>query len=197
MPPIETPRASQRLPSKPSAQDVADAEEILRRSGRSVPVRGAPERRGPLQRFKLVVGTHRHAGVTYKAGEVIECDVDLVALFGRNKFSPLTRRKRLENRTQGGGPLPTRQMEGVAPTQSELERDTAQDTTQGGGDLLEEEVEDESDVEADDEEMEGEGDTLDSMTVDELKKHAEAEEIDLGGATRKADILRAIRKAGG
>ncbi len=47
---------------------------------------------------------------------------------------------------------------------------------------------------------EGEGesdndDGLDANTVDELKKIAEGETIDLGGATKKADIVAAIRAA--
>lgn len=40
-------------------------------------------------------------------------------------------------------------------------------------------------------------DDLDSMTVPQLREHASDNEINLGGATTKADILKAIRDAEG
>jgi len=42
---------------------------------------------------------------------------------------------------------------------------------------------------------EAEGEDLNKMTVPELKEHAEANSIDLGDATKKADIIKAIKKA--
>lgn len=49
-----------------------------------------------------------------------------------------------------------------------------------------------------DEVKEGEpaGKSLEDMTVAELKAHAEANGINLGDATKKADIVKAIAKAG-
>lgn len=37
-------------------------------------------------------------------------------------------------------------------------------------------------------------DTYDEMTIDELRAWAEGEEIDLGGATKKADIIKVLRQ---
>lgn len=47
---------------------------------------------------------------------------------------------------------------------------------------------------ADIDEEDGECDGLDDTRVDDLKALAEAEGVDLGEATRKADIIAAIRK---
>ncbi len=41
------------------------------------------------------------------------------------------------------------------------------------------------------------GDSLESKTIDQLKSLAEEEEIDLGGATKKSDILSRIQVAVG
>lgn len=48
---------------------------------------------------------------------------------------------------------------------------------------------------ADEQETEQEKDPLDSMTVAELKEFAETNGIELGEATKKADILAAIKAA--
>lgn len=45
------------------------------------------------------------------------------------------------------------------------------------------------------EETNEETDELESMTVDELKEYATEAEVDLKGATKKADIILAIREA--
>ena len=47
---------------------------------------------------------------------------------------------------------------------------------------------------ADIDQEDGVGDGLDDTKVDDLKALAEAEGVDLGEATRKADIIAAIRK---
>jgi len=41
--------------------------------------------------------------------------------------------------------------------------------------------------------IEEENKTIDKMTIDELKTYAEEKQIDLGGATKKAEILAIIK----
>lgn len=43
----------------------------------------------PLRKFRLLAGVHCDADGTHKKGEIVKSELDLVAIFGREKFFPL------------------------------------------------------------------------------------------------------------
>lgn len=156
--------------------------------------------------------TQRYPSKTYKQGEVVESDVDLVARLGANKFQLV-----------GGGKANRKQMSlselmserakldmqiaeasRVAPLDAkrkeEIEREEAANA------LLEEGEEVDDDDRDDDNRVKKTSkkpnafkdqlpEDLDEMTVAELKEYAEAEEIDISEVHLKADIVEAIRAA--
>lgn len=142
---------------------------------------------GEMKRFRLLRGKYvsgnkadaKNPRRTYNKGDLIETEVDLTKFNGPPPMQP-----KFARADDYGAPG----MEAYSqpPTARELEK-LRQDRVKGTSETL-----DEPEVDATDSEDAEDG--LDDYTVAQLKEYAANEEIDLEGATRKEDILRAIRE---
>lgn len=173
-----------------------------------------------MARFKLLAGQHidgkpnpkfdpknpelepRKIRQTFKAGEVVESEKDLVAKFGREKFQflggsvkdaePVVNDSQFPNgQVSSGHQVSTSGPNGTTIAVLDKSRpvddglpegklkpaargqNTAADTARAKQDAIEPE--------------------FDAMTVAELREYAEEKEIDLSGAHRKDEIIQAIR----
>ena len=159
----------------------------------------------------------KHPPRVYKAGQTVECDDDLVARFGANKFQ-------LISGTPGKGPGVSRRA--AQPAESAGVLDSANPAVAPGGQVSSGfqqttgvegdpdgrtqvagplDVEDEATAEASGADLENRGgkdtpagydrDELNDLSVADLKELAASDEVELHGASRKADIIDAILKA--
>jgi hypothetical protein len=206
--------------------------------GVTVP-RETPEDTGPEGggRFKLLAGQHQQAdpdweptpaqekvaertGVpprpptkTFTAGQVVESDKDLVALFGHQKFMRLGGRKPL-GATRGDAPSAQPASFPGGQVSSGRQEATSFETEEGEAATVsgpmdpkksarldrESELEDEPDdgtaenaLNQVDDEVEDKANLAD-MTVAELKDVAVAEDVDLAGIHKKDEIIAKIKK---
>lgn len=178
--------------------------------------------------YKLLVGVHhgpdytkepvkftdavgnvveRYPPRTYRAGETVESDTDLVAFGGPGKFSYVGEggRRKVSKSAKPGDVTPEAALRPVAVAPGGQVAEGFQQTTTGPDGRP---VSGPAGPEAWERGLVGpqagerggaadEGDDLHAMTVKDLHSLAEAEEIDLQGATRKEDIIRAVRRARG
>ena len=107
----------------------------------------------------------------YEAGNIIESEGDLVEKFGTEKFERVDRRGRSYSEAE----VPVQRQPRMNRADAEPEPIVRSDVAV---------------LEAGDEEVD-----LEAMKLDELRAFAAEEEIDLGTATRKDDIIKAIRVA--
>lgn len=190
--------------------------------------------RGEMRRFRLNVGVHiepdwaaiqpedwnedvqglwKRPSLEYKQGEVVLSPTDLVAKFGREKFSEVGENRRPivrgevaeQNLTQFPGGQVASGFQGTVgvpegtETPTGLPQVSGQATKQGAKLPIPTDTGKPSSTptvrtakEIESEYSDGKG--YDSMTVDELKSVASDEEIDITGATVKADIIKRLRK---
>lgn len=125
----------------------------------------------------------RRPSRTYKVGETVESDEDLVAKHGAEKFVFVS-----------GKPKKPKAAAGAAAPGGQVSSgfQSATGTPEGtvSGLAVDQEADADPDSDAD-----KPNDNLSTMTVKQLRDHAASEEIDLHGATSKEDILATIRAA--
>lgn len=146
---------------------------------------------------------------TYETNDLVECDQDLVARFGEQKFQLVS-----------GKPLPLKQVGGKSRTPGDPSRELmAKNKTKApagqvstgfqgedpntveGGEDRPEELDDEENAPPSaapkgEKTLEQQyGGNFDEMNLEELREIASSEEIELKGATRKADIISVLRGA--
>jgi hypothetical protein len=159
---------------------------------------------------------------TYSAGQLVESETDLVAKCGSEKFQLVSGKPTRKvpsasskNPTPGD---PTPEVAATSPAkfpQGQVSTGHQGSTTNPQGETVTGPVGDESFVtgrgpqsrvapdagveepaaEEESGDLEVRYGNFDEMHVDDLKQVAEAEEIELKGATRKADIIKVLRKA--
>lgn len=130
---------------------------------------------------------------TYRTGETVTSDTDLAARFGAEKF---VRVGKVVDEDEGVPPVG-----GAAAPHGQVTQGFQSATSLPDGRTvsgLADRGELKHVLEAKGDEPAGRKASavdLDGMTVAELREHAAAEEIDLHGATHKADIVKAIKRA--
>lgn len=184
-----------------------------------------------MARFKLLAGIHVQAdpkwqptkaeieearangvklkapSVTFKQGDTVESDDDLVAKFGSTKFTLLSGKPKVTQPAVRGYVAPHGQVSqghqetagGVPGLQDPIEAaEEAGEAPEVPGDSAAKSAL----VSSGEQQPDGskgarkatQEEDLDGMTVADLKELADTEEIDLSGAHRKDEIIKAIRK---